>query len=85
MDSIRPLLKPTIREDSGLFRFDQRFTDTTTMFVRYNCDDMLKLTPGPMVLTTNLAIRPQNVMIQLQHIFSPRIINETKVGMNRSA
>jgi hypothetical protein len=55
------------------------------MFVRYNCDDLLKLTPTPMVLTTNLAIRPQNVMIQLQHIFSPRVINETKVGMNRSA
>jgi hypothetical protein len=85
MDSIRPLLQPTIREDSGLFRFDQRFTDTTTMFVRYNCDDLLKLTPSPMVLTTNLAMRPQNVMIQLQHIFSPRVINETKVGMNRSA
>ena len=85
MDSIRPLLKPTIREDSGLFRFDQQLTDTTSMFVRYNCDDLLKLTPSPMVLTTNLAMRPQNVMIQLQHIFSPRVINETKVGMNRSA
>ena len=48
MDSIRPLLKPTQREDSGMFRFDQRFTDNTTMFVRYNIDDLLKLTPGVM-------------------------------------
>jgi hypothetical protein len=84
MDSIRPLLKPTVREDSGMFRFDQRFSDNTTMFVRYNNDDLLKLTPGVMGLTTRLGIRPQNVVIQLQHIFSPRVINETKVGMNRS-
>jgi Carboxypeptidase regulatory-like domain/TonB dependent receptor len=84
MDSIRPLLKPTVREDSGLLRLDHRFTDSTTMFVRYNNDDLLKLTPGVMGLTTSLAIRPQNVVVQLQHIFSPRVINETKVGMNRS-
>jgi hypothetical protein len=85
MDSIRPLLHPSVREDSGMFRFDQRFTDNTTLFVRYNCDDLLKITPGVMGLLPTLAIRPQNVMIQLQHIFSPRVINETKVGMNRSA
>jgi hypothetical protein len=84
MDSIRPLLKPTLREDSGMFRFDQRFSDNTTMFVRYNNDDLLKLTPNAMGLTPRVAIRPQNVVIQLQHIFSPRVINETKVGMNRS-
>jgi len=84
MDSIRPLLKPTVREDSGMFRFDQRFSDNTTMFVRYNNDDLLKLTPGVMGLATRLGVRPQNVVIQLQHLFSPRVINETKVGMNRS-
>jgi len=32
----------------------------------------------------SLAIRPQNVVIELQHIFSPHVINETKVGVNRS-
>src|SRR5437763_2943842 len=31
-----------------------------------------------------VAIRPQNVVVQLLHIFSPRVINETKIGMNRS-
>jgi hypothetical protein len=84
MDSIRPLLKPTIREDSGMFRFDQRFSDNTTMFVRYNNDDLLKLTPSTMGNKTRLGIRPQNVVIQLQRVFSPTVINETKVGMNRS-
>jgi hypothetical protein len=85
IDSIRPLLRPTQREDSGLFRFDQRFNDKTTMFVRYNVDDLLKLTPAVMGNTGMLTIRPQNVVVQLLHIFSPTVINETKVGMNRSA
>jgi Carboxypeptidase regulatory-like domain/TonB dependent receptor-like, beta-barrel len=84
MDSIRPLLTPTVREDSGIFRFDQRFSDTTTMFVRYNNDDLLKDTPGVMGDHGTVAIRPQNVVVQLLHIFSPRVINEIKVGMNRS-
>jgi hypothetical protein len=85
MDSIRPLLHPTVREDSGLFRFDHRFNDNTTMFVRYNNDDLLKLTPAVMGNTGTLTLRPQNVVIQLLHIFSPTVVNETKFGMNRSA
>ena len=85
IDSIRPLLHPTVREDSGMLRVDHRFSDNTTMFVRYNVDDLLKLTPAVMGNTGTLTIRPQNVVLQLMHIFSPRVVNETKVGMNRSA
>ena len=84
IDSLRPLLHNTQREDSGMFRFDQRFSDNTTMFVRVNIDDLLKLTPGVMGNYGNLAIRPSNVVLQLQHIFSPTLLNETKIGMNRS-
>jgi hypothetical protein len=84
IDAIRPLLQPTIREDSGMFRFDQRFSDNTTLFVRYNNDDLLKDTPGVMGDHGTVAIRPQNVVVQLLHIFSPTVINETKIGMNRS-
>ena len=29
----------TVREDSGMFRLDYRFTDTTTAYARYNIDD----------------------------------------------
>src|SRR5205807_1559383 len=61
-----------------------RVTDATTMFVRYNNDDLLKDTPGVMGDHATVAIRPQNVVIQLLHIFSPTVINETKAGMNRS-
>src|SRR5206468_3784418 len=84
MDSIRPLLRPTVREDSGMFRFDQRLSDKTTLFVRYNVDDLLKNTPAVLGNSTRLTIRPQNVVVQLLHIFSPTVINETKIGMNRS-
>src|SRR5207253_10884752 len=84
MDSIRPRLSNPVREDSGIFRFDQRFSDKTTMFVRYNIDDLLKDTPGALGDHGIVAIRPQNVVIQLLHIFSPTVINETKAGMNRS-
>ncbi len=82
MDSIRPRLTPSQREDSGMIRIDERFTDNTTMFFRYNVDDMLQVTPQ-MGRTQDLAIRPQNAVIELQHIFSPEMVNETKFGMNR--
>jgi Carboxypeptidase regulatory-like domain/TonB dependent receptor len=82
MDSIRPRLSPSQREDSGMIRIDHRFTDSTTMFVRYNVDDMLQVTPA-MGLTQTLGIRPQNAVIQLQHIFSPEMVGEVKFGMNR--
>jgi hypothetical protein len=82
MDSMRPRLTPSEREDSGMIRVDHRFTDSTTMFVRYNVDDRLQVTPG-MGITQTLGIRPQNAVIQLQHIFSPKIVNEVKFGINR--
>jgi carboxypeptidase family protein/TonB-dependent receptor-like protein len=82
MDSIRPRLTPSEREDSGMIRVDHRFTDSTTMFVRYNVDDRLQSTPG-MGITQTLGIRPQNAVIQLQHIFSPKTVNEVKFGINR--
>ena len=85
MDSLRPVLHNTFREDSGMFRFDQHFTDNTTLFVRYNIDDLLKETPGVMGNRGRLTIRPSNLVLQFLHIFSPTVINEAKAGMNRSA
>src|SRR5207237_9406483 len=41
-------------------------------------------TPSVMGDHATVAIRPQNVVVQLLHIFSPAFINETKLGMNRS-
>ena len=76
----------SLREDSGMVRVDHRFTDKTTMFVRYNVDDGFVESPsGNLGARDTIAIRPSNLVLQLLHVFSPTIINETKVGMNRSA
>jgi hypothetical protein len=76
----------TVREDSGMIRFDQRFTDNTTMYARFNIDDGFIQQPnGAEGAHNDLAIRPSNAVIDLMHVFSPRVINEAKFGMNRSA
>ena len=76
----------SVREDSGTIRFDQRFTDNTTMFVRYNTDDAFIDKPnGAVGSRDTTAIRPTNLVLQLLHLFSPTTINEFKSGMNRSA
>ncbi|HZT38136.1 MAG TPA: TonB-dependent receptor [Bryobacteraceae bacterium] len=76
----------TVREDSGMIRFDHHFTPKTTMFARYNVDDAFLDSPnGPTGSRTTTAIRPSNVVLELMHIFSPTVLNETKIGMNRSA
>ena len=76
----------SVREDSGTVRFDHRFSDKTTMFARYNIDDAFIDKPYDSVGGRDTtAIRPSNLVLQLMHVFSPTVINEAKVGMNRSA
>jgi len=74
----------TVREDSGLFRFDYRFNDNNTAFVRYSIDNALINNPQDALGTTNtIPVIPQNLVLQFQHIFSPQLINEAKFGLNR--
>ncbi len=74
------------REDSGTVRVDHKFNANTSLFVRYNIDDALKTDP-----IDNLGgietepIRPSNFAISLTRVFSGRMINEAKFGINRSA
>ena len=76
----------SVREDSGTIRIDHKFNDRSTMFVRYNIDDAFIDKPyGALGSRDTTAIRPSNLVLQLMHIFTPRVINEAKVGMNRSA
>jgi hypothetical protein len=75
-----------VREDSGSVRVDHEFTDNTSMFVRYNIDDAFIDKPFDSVGGRDTEpIRPSNLALQLSHVFSPRIINEVRAGMNRSA
>jgi hypothetical protein len=74
----------SIREDSGLFRFDYRFSDTDSVFVRYSIDNALIDNPNDALGSHNvIPVIPQNLVLQYQHIFSPTNINEAKFGLNR--
>ena len=81
----------SVREDSGTIRVDHRFTDNTTVFARYNIDDAFVNKPystdaiGYVGARNTIEVRPQNLVLQLTHVFSPRVVNEVKTGMNRSA
>ncbi len=75
----------TVREDAGLFRIDYRFSDQSTAFVRYNIDNAFLNNPLAAVGTHNtVTVVPQNLVLDFQHVFSPRIVNDTRFGLNRT-
>ena len=77
-------VKNTVREDAGLFRFDYRFNDKSTAYVRYSIDNALIQSPQDALGTLNqIPVTPENLVLQFQHIFSPTLVNESKFGLNR--
>jgi hypothetical protein len=76
-------------EDSGMMRIDEHFSETTTAFVRFNIDQALSAVPlagsGTQFLGDRQQITssPANAVIELLHIFSPRLVNEGRFGFNR--
>ncbi|MGH9752221.1 MAG: TonB-dependent receptor [Blastocatellia bacterium] len=73
------------REDSAALRFDHRFSDQDSIYARYSVDDgvlCLPLDAGAGLRTDR--VRPSNFVLQYQRIFSPTVINEAKLGFNRS-
>jgi hypothetical protein len=78
-------LPTTLREDSGAIRVDYDFSNRDRIFVRYSIDDSLTnqqtgLNEGQ---TTPLYLRTQYGMIDETHTFSPTLINEASVAINR--
>jgi len=79
----------SLKETSGLFRVDHRFTDRTSAFVRFNLDRLNGNVPtgaSGFFLRDRFAsnLSPYNAIISVQHIFSPRVLNDVKLGFNRS-
>jgi len=73
------------REDSAAVRFDHRFSDKNSLYARYSLDDGVLRVPldaGTGLRTDR--VRPANFVLQFQRIFSPTVINEAKLGFNRS-
>jgi hypothetical protein len=84
-DSINLVGSNHVREDSGMFRADYRFSDATTAYARYNIDDAYIDNPsGALGGRSVVPHRPSNAIVQLLHIFSPTTINEAKFGVNRA-
>lgn len=73
-------------EDSGLIRIDHRFSDSTTFFARYNIDQALLTAPtGNLLDVSKTPSTPINGTLQLVHIFSPSMVNQAQLGVNRIA
>jgi hypothetical protein len=73
------------REDSFAGRIDHRFSEKDSIYGRYSIDDGELRVPqdaGIGLRTDN--VRPQNFVLNWQRVFSPTVVNEAKLGFNRS-
>src|SRR5205085_11904139 len=73
-------------------RFDLNISSRDTMFGRYSLTDAYGITPGPLpapaVGQTSSARSPttaHGAALSETHTFSPRIINDSRIGFNRLA
>ena len=72
-------------EDAGMIRFDHYFSDRTTAFVRFNADEAVESIPsGQLIVNTLYDTKFNNGVVELSHVFSPSLINETKFGINQT-
>jgi hypothetical protein len=69
----------TADENAGLLRVDQRVSDKTSFYARYNFDVADIVTPEDTASVTN-QLRPSNFAFQLQRILGPSVVNELKFG-----
>src|SRR5499426_420727 len=84
-NQVTKVASDTVREDAGMFRFDYLFSGRTSMYARYNIDDAYIDNPTDALGSHNVIPHvPTNVVLQLQHSFSPSTINEWKFGFNRA-
>lgn len=76
------------REDSAMLRLDRRFSSADTAYLRFNFDaasSNIPLASGGSYLNDRQLVtsRPVNGVVETQHIFSARTVNELKFGFNR--
>lgn len=73
-------------EHTGLLRIDHRINDQHNLFFRFNTTDgFVSLIRNALLETRDSVIRPTNITAQWQQVWSSSLINEVKIGMNRSA
>jgi len=85
IDEVVTERKLQTREDSFAGRIDHRFSEKDSIYGRYSIDDADLRVPqdaGIGLRTDN--VRPQNFALNWQRVFSPTVVNEAKLGFNRS-
>jgi hypothetical protein len=78
-----------VNENSAMMRMDQRFSDRTTAFLRFNFDRAVNTQPlassgSYLNDRQQLTSSPVNGAIELLHVFTSNLVNEFKFGFNRS-
>jgi hypothetical protein len=75
----------TIDEYSGNIRFDWLISDKDKAYLRYNRDQGYGILPlNSAGSGTDEKIVPQNAVLAYNHVFSPTLVNEAKIGWNAS-
>ena len=87
---------PTFADNSNSFdiRIDENISEKDQLFGRYSYNDHAQVHPGifsaygyadggDSLVNSNLNDRSQNGLIGETHIFSPKLVNEFRVGINR--
>ena len=73
-------------EHSGMARIDHRINDKHSLFFRFAMTDgLVSQIRNALLETRDSSIRPTNVTTQWQQVWSSTMVNETKLGFNRSA
>ena len=73
----------TVDENAGSARFDWKVSRKNTAYFRFFRDDGKNLQPeGVTGRSVRITANPQNAVASLQTVFSPRVLNEFKLGYN---
>jgi hypothetical protein len=86
-DLVTAATPTTIHEDTWLARIDHKFNEKTLLYGRAQRDISLVNAPNGSSLPPDklqTINHPANYLVALQHTFTPNLLNETKVYINRS-
>ncbi len=73
-------------EHSGMMRVDHRINDKHSLFFRFAMTDgLISQIRNGLLETRDSFIRPTNATVQWQQLWTPGMVNEVKLGFNRSA
>ena len=73
-------------EHSGMARVDHRINDKHSLFFRFAMTDgFISQIRNGLLETRDSYIRPTNITAQWQQVWTPTMVNEVKLGFNRSA